>query len=93
MGVQLTTVAGSVTQALFRQTVPGVAMGAWLYRATDDDLLRLLIGGISVGFVIWHMAQSQGWVRGFARRLPPSSGLFAGLVAGFTSFVSHAGAT
>ena len=30
-------------------------------------------------------------MRGFANRLPPSAGLTAGLVAGFTSFVSHAG--
>lgn len=71
--------------------VPGVALGAWLYRVTDDDLLRLLIGGISVGFVIWQVAQTKGWIRGFTNRLPPSAGLFAGLVAGFTSFVSHAG--
>ncbi|WP_171100953.1 MULTISPECIES: sulfite exporter TauE/SafE family protein [unclassified Ruegeria] len=71
--------------------VPGVALGAWLYRATDDDLLRLLIGAISVGFVIWHIAQSKGWIRGFANRLPPIAGVVAGLVAGFTSFVSHAG--
>ncbi|WP_282027254.1 sulfite exporter TauE/SafE family protein [Ruegeria faecimaris] len=71
--------------------VPGVAVGAWLYRATNDDLLRLLIGGISVGFVIWHVAQRKGWIRGFANRLPPFAGILAGLVSGFTSFVSHAG--
>lgn len=79
------------SRLLMLGAVPGVALGAVLYEATDDDLLRLLIGGISVGFVIWHVAQTQGWIRGFARRLPPSAGLFAGLVAGFTSFVSHAG--
>ncbi len=71
--------------------VPGVLLGMWLYRMTADDLLRLLIGGISVGFVVWHIAQTRGWVRGFAERLPPIAGLVAGLVAGFTSFVSHAG--
>lgn len=71
--------------------LPGVALGAWLYRVTDADLLRLLIGSISVGFVIWHVSQSRGWVRGFSRRLPVWAGLTAGAVAGFTSFVSHAG--
>ncbi|WP_372570837.1 sulfite exporter TauE/SafE family protein [Ruegeria jejuensis] len=71
--------------------LPGVALGAWLYKATDADLLRLLIGGISVGFVIWHLSQSRSWVRGFQQRLSASAGVFAGLVAGFTSFVSHAG--
>ena len=30
-------------------------------------------------------------MRGFANRLPPSTGFFAGLIAEFTSFVSHAG--
>ena len=79
------------SRLLILGAVPGVALGAWLYRATDDDLLRLLIGGISVGFVIWHMAQSKGLIRGFANRLPSPAGLFAGLIAGFTSFVSHAG--
>ncbi|WP_424832383.1 sulfite exporter TauE/SafE family protein [Ruegeria sp.] len=79
------------SRLLILGAIPGVALGAVLYRATNDDLLRLLIGAISVGFVIWHMAQSRGWVRGFQNRLPSSAGLFAGLVAGFTSFVSHAG--
>ncbi len=71
--------------------VPGVALGAWLYHATDADLLRLLIGAISIGFVTWHLARSRGWISGFTNRLPPPAGLLAGLVAGFTSFVSHAG--
>ncbi|WP_171175812.1 sulfite exporter TauE/SafE family protein [Ruegeria sp. HKCCD8929] len=71
--------------------LPGVAAGAWLYTATDADLLRLLIGAISLGFVLWHLAQSSGWIRSFATRLPAWAGLIAGAVAGFTSFVSHAG--
>ncbi|MEM9127120.1 MAG: sulfite exporter TauE/SafE family protein [Pseudomonadota bacterium] len=71
--------------------VPGVVLGTLLYRATNDDLLRVLIGGISIGFVIWHIAQNKGLIRSFTTRLPASAGLFAGLVAGFTSFVSHAG--
>ncbi|MEX0318863.1 MAG: sulfite exporter TauE/SafE family protein [Ruegeria sp.] len=71
--------------------LPGVVAGAWLYTATDADLLRLLIGAISLGFVLWHTAQSSGWIRSFATRLPAWAGLTAGAVAGFTSFVSHAG--
>lgn len=71
--------------------LPGVALGAWLYRQVDADGLRLLIGGISIAFVIWQIARERGLVRPFARGLPPWAGLFAGSVAGFTSFVSHAG--
>jgi len=71
--------------------VPGVALGAALYTVADADLFRLLIGGISVGFVIWQVAQARSWVRPFAERLPAWIGLLAGSIAGFTSFVSHAG--
>lgn len=71
--------------------IPGLLLGTVLYRATNDDVLRLLIGAISIGFVIWHVARAKGWIGGFTRQLPSSAGLFAGLVAGFTSFVSHAG--
>lgn len=71
--------------------VPGVALGAALYRVADADVLRLLIGGISIGFVIWQLGQARGLIRPYAERLPVWAGALAGTVAGFTSFVSHAG--
>lgn len=71
--------------------LPGVALGAWLYHATDADLLRLLIGGISVAFVLWQLAKGRGWMQRTARPLSFGAGLIAGVVTGFTSFVSHAG--
>ncbi|QBF30443.1 sulfite exporter TauE/SafE family protein [Thalassococcus sp. S3] len=71
--------------------VPGVALGALLYQVANADVFRLLIGGISIGFVLWQLTQSRGLIRAAARKLPAWAGLSAGLVAGFTSFVSHAG--
>lgn len=71
--------------------VPGVALGVALYRVADADLMRLLIGGISVLFVGWHVSQRRGWIHGFSHRLPGWAGGLAGVVTGFTSFVSHAG--
>lgn len=71
--------------------VPGVALGAALYTVADADLFRLLIGLISIGFVGWQVAQARGIVRPFHERLPIWAGWVAGAVAGFTSFVSHAG--
>jgi uncharacterized protein len=71
--------------------VPGVVLGIWLFQVTSDDVLRLLIGGISLAFVAWQVMQRQGWLPEAQGRLPASSGVLAGLVAGFTSFVSHAG--
>ena len=71
--------------------VPGVALGAALYTVANADVLRFLIGAIAVGFVAWQMAQRGRLVRPWSARMPVWAGLIAGAVAGFTSFVSHAG--
>lgn len=71
--------------------VPGVGLGVLFYRAVDDDAMRVLIGAIALAFVAWHLAQSRGLIRPFDRRLPGWTGMLAGVMAGFTSFVSHAG--
>jgi uncharacterized membrane protein YfcA len=71
--------------------VPGVALGAALYSVANADVLRLLIGGISVAFVIWQLGRAQGWIRIGGAPMPAWGGALAGCVAGFTSFVSHAG--
>lgn len=71
--------------------LPGVALGAVLFRVADDDLLRLLIGAVAVGFVLWQLGRGAGLIAIPDRRLPAWTGLLAGLAAGFTSFVSHAG--
>lgn len=71
--------------------LPGVALGVALFRVADADTLRLLIGAVSLGFMAWHMAQRNGLIRPFRRRLPGWAGVLAGVTAGFTSFVSHAG--
>ena len=79
--------------------MPGVALAALLWRVAPADFFRLLIGLVALGFVGWQM-------RGRLTRLAPRAGrtpigaqagpgagwgLLAGTVAGFTSFVSHAG--
>lgn len=71
--------------------LPGVALGVWLFRVADADVLRMLIGILSIAFVAWQVAKSRGLVHPFANRLPGWAGMLAGAVAGFTSFVSHAG--
>lgn len=71
--------------------VPGVALGVALWRVANDDVIRLLIGGISLGFVAWQVSVARGWLRLGRLRLGSRAGLITGVVAGFTSFVSHAG--
>jgi len=71
--------------------LPGVAIGAALYSVADADLFRLLIGGICLAFIGWQMSLRAGLLRPSQRPMPGWAGLVAGVVAGFTSFVSHAG--
>ena len=71
--------------------LPGVALGALLFARADPDVFRVLIGAISIGFVLWQLGRARGWIRTAASALPTWAGAVAGVVAGFTSFVSHAG--
>jgi uncharacterized membrane protein YfcA len=50
-----------------------------------------LIGGIALIFVLWQTVLRARVMRRGHAPLPGWSGVLAGLVAGFTSFVSHAG--
>ncbi|QFT58980.1 Sulfite exporter TauE/SafE [Sulfitobacter sp. THAF37] len=71
--------------------LPGIVLGAALYRVASPDLFRLLIGGVSVAFVVWQVSLARGWLRLRAHRLSDRAGLALGGVMGFTTFVSHAG--
>lgn len=70
--------------------LPGVALGALIYRASDPDVIRFLIGAIALGFVALQLWRNAGGGAG-GGRAPRWLGLTAGCVGGFTSFVSHAG--
>lgn len=71
--------------------VPGCVIAAWLYTSVDGDVFRLMIGVICLAFVAFQLARSLGWLE--IRQMPFSApwAWFAGLISGFTSFVSHAG--
>ena len=71
--------------------LPGVALGAALYRLADADLLRVLIGAVSLGFVAWQMALRLRLLRPSGKALPRWVGALWSMATGFTSFVSHAG--
>ncbi len=71
--------------------VPGCIIAAALYAVVDGDVFRLLIGVICLAFVAFQMSRALGWLT--VRPMPFSTpwAWFAGLISGFTSFVSHAG--
>ena len=78
-------------RVLILGAVPGIALGAAFYTIAAPDLIRAMIGGLALIFVLWQLARRLGLVRVAGQGLPAPAGLAAGLVSGFTSFVSHAG--
>lgn len=79
------------SRILILGALPGVALGAALYSVADADVFRVLIGAISVLFVLWQVGRARGWFPLAEHALSDRAGALAGLAAGFTSFVSHAG--
>ncbi|MBT8408295.1 MAG: sulfite exporter TauE/SafE family protein [Alphaproteobacteria bacterium] len=71
-------------------SLPGVALGAALYTVANADMLRLLIGAMALAFVAYQLTVAR-WQNPGGRHFGPQVGLGAGAVAGFTSFISHAG--
>jgi uncharacterized protein len=75
--------------------IPASAIGVflgWLLAAhVSEALVRLAVGLISIGFVAYVVVRSWG---GEPKATQPTvaPGVFWGALAGFTSFVSHAGA-
>lgn len=67
----------------------GLTIGTFTFRYLDARAIRLLIGGVAVGFTIHY------WLSGLkAARSPRAAdalrGGFWGAVSGFTSFIAHA---
>ncbi|UWQ02294.1 sulfite exporter TauE/SafE family protein [Aliiroseovarius crassostreae] len=82
---------GDAAKTLILGALPGVALGAVLYSIANADLFRLLIGLIAVGFVAFQIARGRGWIPPAAHPMGKGPGLFWGILAGLTSFISHAG--
>lgn len=77
--------------ALCIGAVPGCVLAALVFRSADADAIRVLIGTIALLFVAFQLARDRGLIR--TEGLPGGrvAGWLWGAVAGFTSFVSHAG--
>ncbi len=65
---------------------------AWaIFGMISADGVRLMVGLTAIGFVLFQIARSRGWLKPPAQDPGTPRGLLWGTVAGFTSFVSHAG--
>lgn len=69
----------------------GWATAAWV----TDPMIRLIVGAVALWFVWRYLVQtviaSRGGAEPVARGHRPAQGMLWGALAGFTSFVSHAG--
>lgn len=73
---------------LFPGAVIGIFIGYLLFDYLNEQILSILLGGFSIGFAVW------GLLKGQRLKAEPKSwlGRICGTVAGFTSFLAHAGA-
>ncbi len=70
--------------------VLGIGIGTAMYRFLDTDSIRLMVGLIAVVFSLNYWLR-RGEQQKQGRKPGRISGLFWSAMAGFTSFVSHAG--
>jgi len=78
-------------RVLILGAVPGTALGAVLYGVADADMLRVMIGLVALGFVLYQLARKFRLVRIQTQEFRPVHGAFWGMIGGLTSFISHAG--
>jgi len=77
-------------RVLLPASVIGIAIGWLAAGRLNEDVVRVLIGLISIGLVMFMLLKSRLNDLSVARPTKPA-GIFWGSVAGFTSFVSHSG--
>jgi uncharacterized protein len=77
-------------QILVPAAAIGVAIGWAAASITNDDMVKLLVGCVGLAYTADALLKSRRVVEPKRADLP--RGLFWGALAGFTSFVSHAGA-
>lgn len=80
-----------VARRLIIGSLPGIAAAIWLYQVADADVFRFLIGAVSLLFVAFQLARARDLVSNREKKYPGWAGVLSGCIAGFTSFVSHAG--
>lgn len=71
--------------------VLGIVVGAFSASSVSEDAIRVIVGVISVSFFIYYYwPKEKKLASGDANR---RTGFFWGSIAGFTSYIAHAGST
>jgi len=65
----------------------GILIGAATISFMSDDWIRILLGGVAIGFLAWTLYPKKG----FYGKPGTLAGWFWGTLSGFTGFITHAG--
>jgi len=69
----------------------GIALAILFFRVASPDLLRVIIGIISISFVLYQSVKKKVFLNKTISKFNSQLGITMGVLAGFTSFISHAG--
>lgn len=84
------TWSGENLKVLIPSACLGIIIGTLTFSLLNDSWIRLIVGGIAIGFTLNHwLGESVSQSR---KKASWWKGSFLGTVAGFTSFVAHSGA-
>ena len=78
-------------RVLLPASLLGISVGTWLFGYMSPAVIRLIIGIVAVVFTVHYVLARRRRPRGNPPDFPQSAGWLGGGVAGFTSFIAHAG--
>lgn len=76
---------------LLPASLAGIAVGTLMFEFMSPARLRLLLGVVAISFTLYHWLQSRLGQANEQKLFGPVVGTAAAAVAGFTSFIAHAG--
>lgn len=78
-------------KSLLPAALVGIAAGTWLFEYMSAAVIRLIVGVVAIAFTAHYWIARQRSGSTAVRSCSPAYGLLGGSIAGFTSFVAHAG--
>ncbi|HEY5643433.1 MAG TPA: sulfite exporter TauE/SafE family protein [Woeseiaceae bacterium] len=76
---------------LLPASLVGITVGTLLFGFMSAAVVRLIVGGIALAFILNSLYERHFGERAPKSYLPRAAGIFGAAGAGFTSFVAHAG--
>ena len=78
-------------RVLLPASLIGIGVGTLLFEYMSANVIRLIVGSVAVSFTLHYWLSRDRRRRAGLPDFPRSAGAIGGSVAGFTSFVAHAG--